>query len=110
MTDKFLRVTFSDGKTFDIPSHIIVHSRATYYANHDAGECKRGVPAPTEWVKVYNEETIYTLSDNQEITDWAFNNMDWKDVAFDAKEVLSEGKNSNYEKEWTNVKSEIITK
>ena len=100
---KFLRVTFSDGMAYDIPTELIAKARAEYYAEVDAD---RG----EDFTKIYNEELKIGLEDDYEIVDWAFNNMDWVDVQAHAVMVALESKPIDYKEEWVNVKHKIITK
>ena len=101
--NKFLKVTFSDGKVFYIPAEFIAKARAEYYAKLDA---ERG----EDYTKVYNEELKAGLKDNSEIVDWAFNNMNWADVKEQAVLTKQETEAIDYEKEWPNVKSEVVNK
>lgn len=102
--NKVLRVTFSDGKVFDVPAEFIAKARAKYYAQTDAD---RG----EDYTKVYNEELKAGLADDSEITDWAFNNMDWSDVKEQAVLVEQETKDDvDREKEWPNVEHNVIIK
>lgn len=100
---KFLRVTFSDAKVYDISAEVITKARAEYYAKLDAD---RG----EDYKKVYDEELKAGLEDDSEITDWAFNNMNWVDVAGHAVFVEQESKSVDYHDEWVNVKHEVISK
>jgi hypothetical protein len=101
--NKFLRVTFSDGKVYDIPAEFIAKTRAEYYAKLDAA---RG----ENYIKVYNKELKAGLEDDYEICDWAFNNMDWADVKEQAVLLGQVAKTIDYEKEWVNVEHEVINK
>jgi hypothetical protein len=102
--NKFLRVTFSDGKVYDIPAEFIAKTRAEYYAKVDAN---RG----ENFITVYNKELKIALEDDSEIIDWAFNNMDWVDVITRAVLLVEqEPKIADYMKEWSNVKHEIVNK
>ena len=101
--NKFLRVTFSDGKVYDIPAEVIAKVRAEYYATSDATKGE-------DYKKVYDEELKIGLEDDYEIHDWAFNNMDWVDVKEQAVLVEQECKPADYKKEWPNVKHEVINK
>lgn len=101
--NKFLRVTFSDGKVYDIPAEFIAKARAEYYAKLDAN---RG----EDYAKVHDEELKAGLEDDSEIIDWAFNNMDWADVKEQAVLLSQATKTIDYEKEWPNVEHEIISK
>ena len=101
--NKFLRVTFSDGKVYDIPAEVIAKARAEYYAKVDAA---RG----ENYIKVYNKELKAGLEDDSEITDWAFNNMDWVDVAEHVVQVDQRAGDIDYHNEWANVEHEVINK
>ena len=101
--NKFLRVTFSDGKVYDIPAEFIAKARAKYYAQTDAD---RG----ENYTNIYDEELKAGLEDDSEIIDWAFNNMDWADVKEQAVLIEQESKTIDYEKEWINVEHEVINK
>jgi len=100
---RFLRVTFSNGTVYDIPTEFIAKARAEYYAESDA---KKG----ENFIEVYNEELEIGLEDDYEITDWAFNNMDWIDVENVAIFVAVEKENIDRKSEWCNVEHEIIEK
>lgn len=101
--NKFLRVTFSDGKVYDISAEFIAKARAEYYAKLDAD---RG----ENYAKIHDEELKNTLEDDSEIIDWAFNNMDWADVKEQAVLLSQATKIIDYEKEWVNVEHEVISK
>lgn len=101
--NKFLRVTFSDGKVYDIPAELIAKARAEYYAKVDTD---RG----EDYTKIYNEELSLGLADDYEIGSWAFNNMDWADVKEQAVFVEQESEVADYNKEWVNVEHEVISK
>jgi len=99
---KQLRVTFSDGVSYHIPVDVIARSRASYYAEKDT-KMKCG----EEYDKVFKEEFDFTMSDNSEIIDWAFNNMNWSNVKSCATVTTPDNKRVNYDKEWTNVEHRI---
>lgn len=101
--NKFLRVTFSDGKVYDIPAEFIAKARAKYYAEIDADRGK-------DYQAVYDEELKNCLEDDYEIHDWAFNNMNWADVKEQAVLLSQVTKVIDYEKEWPNVEHEVVNK
>ena len=77
---KYVLIKFPNGDQFKIPAKVIADSRATYYANKEEGD-QTGTMHPTEeWSKLYREEFDITEEDDYELTDWLWNNMDWKDV------------------------------
>lgn len=101
--NKFLRVTFSDGKVFDIPAEVIAKARAKYYAEVDADRGK-------DYQTVYDEELKIGLENDYEIYDWAFNNMNWADVKEQAVFIEQESEAADYEKEWPNVEHDVVEK
>jgi len=100
---KFIIVKFSNGDQFKIPAGVVANSRATYYATHDEGALTDD--NKKAWNEAFYKETEYTLSDNYELTDWLFNNMDWEDVKDDAM-AISEKKDYDYEEHWNEITEE----
>jgi len=96
---KYVKVKFPNGDEFKIPANVIAESRATYYANHDAGSQDS---YPAEWDKVYNDEITIAMEDDYELTDWLWNNMDWGDVE---EYAIPMGKSEkyNYRKHWMEI-------
>jgi len=92
---KYIQVTFSDGKKYNILATVIAHERAIYYANHDEGEQK--IEPTNEWKEVYRIEFDLTLEDDSELLDWASNNMDWSDVEGRAVLVPTKPKKADYD-------------
>jgi hypothetical protein len=72
---KFLRID-DGGFVWEVPAEVIAKNRATYYAENDKDT-------------TYKDEFEFTLGDNFELRDWFFNNMDWEDVAGEAKLVAT---------------------
>jgi len=90
---KYLLVTMSDGTVWKIPASVIADVRAKYYAKND--------PDAT-----YQEEFDYAMRDTYEITDWAANQMNWKDVEEHAT-IHRVSKVDNH-REWLNAKKEVV--
>lgn len=91
---KYLQVTFSDGASYAIPADVIAKSRAEYYAKLDAD---RGDGTyPDNYIREYD----YSMKDDYELKDWAWQNMDWKDLKPYARK-LKTSSNANYHKEWS---------
>lgn len=91
---KYLRVTMPDGSKWDVPAQIIASNRARYYAKLDSGE-ESGEP--------YN--TIYALelsADDDELIDWAANNMNWNDVEGCATRIETPSIAPDYQEGWVN--------
>lgn len=72
---KVLRIE-DEGFVWHVPAEAIAKNRATYYAKSDKDTA-------------YEDEFKFTMSDNYELRDWFFNNMDWEDVEKDAHLVRS---------------------
>lgn len=100
---KYVKVTFSNGDKFKIPAGVVANSRAKYYADHDEG--KLTDDNKEAWNKTFYKETEYTLSDDYELTDWLFNNMDWEDVKDRAEKIQGKTK-YNYEEHWNEITEE----
>lgn len=90
-----------DQTVWDIPVGVIVLSRTAYYAKHDGFK---------EGSKDWKDEWDYAMGDAYEITDWASNNMNWKDVKMFAIQVPQKGKPSVYDDAWINVEMEVVEK
>lgn len=78
---KYILVTMPDGSIWKVRAEIVVCSRAKYYAEQDSAKQGRTYEA------VFDEEYTYTLHNNDEILDWAANNMNWTDVSFGAEKL-----------------------
>jgi hypothetical protein len=103
MKTKFLIVTMSDNSQWKIPAQFIADRRAKYYSESD---CKKD---PTLLLAVvYNQEFEYALKNEEEIIDWASNNMNWSDVKDIATELPSKKKELDFEDEWPNANKEIV--
>ena len=48
------------------------------------------------------------MDDDYELLDWASNNMDWKGVKDQAMLLETKVEPTDYDKEWTNAKMEIV--
>ena len=96
MKEKYLRVIMPDGSKWDVPVMLIVNDRAKYYAETD--------PETS-----FDKEVEYALNDEYEITDWAANNMNWKDVVLQAQ-IVNEDREVDYQEGWINGDQEIIEK
>jgi len=96
---KSVEVKFSNGDRFRIPAKTIAKPRAEYYANKDVGEQEYAKPT-SEWLKMYNDE-LHNI-DDYDLTDWLFNNMDWKDVKEDAI-AISEKQDYDHDKHWMEI-------
>ncbi len=99
---KFLIVTFSDNRSYKIPLVHIAAVRAKYYSEID--HLRYG---QLNIDNLFQDEFQYGLENENELIDYAFNNMDWSDVSSFAIEIRRDHPIPDYEKEWTNVEHQI---
>lgn len=100
---KKLRVTMLDQSRWDVPAQIIAENRARYCATHDSGE-----ESGAEYDKTYAEELSYTLKQDDELMDWAANNMNWSDVSASATRVQEASKETDFQEGWVNGEKEVV--
>lgn len=98
---KRVRIQFSD-TTWEIPAWVIARHRTQYFANKDLEDSGRVLA-----VVNIREEYEYAMSDDDQLIDWASNNMDWKDVADYARRV-NEPTLVDRDAEWTNAEKRIV--
>ena len=91
-----IRITFSNGECFDVPSEVVARSRTSYYAEKDGF---------TEGSKNWNDEMEQSMNEF-ELCDWIGNSMDWVDVADYAVSVESNKK--SYSDMWGHADFGII--
>lgn len=87
-----------DGSMWDVPISVIAKNRAEYYATKEP---------PYE--ETYKIELKYALENEEEIIDWAQNNMDWDDVKNFARlfkiSVLTP---EDFDEGWANGEHDIV--
>ena len=91
---KYLRVHMPDGTIWEVEAGHIAIDRAKYYEKLEPG--------------CYHGEYLFTLEDEDELLDWAQNNMNWSDVEEHAKMVGRDEESSNYQEGWVNGKREVV--
>ena len=79
--EKFLKVTFLTGETWQIPAGVIARDRAAYYANKDA---EKGMG---NFEDILESEMRAALDDDYELIDWAQNNLSWENVSTHAQKI-----------------------
>lgn len=95
---KALRVTMPDGSKWDVPVLFIAQDRAQHYAGEFSGNVEMSL----------SEDTLPLFEDDDyEIEDWAVNNMNWSDVAGQAK-IVKEQSAPDYQEGWLNGHKEIV--
>lgn len=61
---KIVKIKSDCGRVFSINAMEVAKDRATYYSQRDSDTS-------------YEEELVYTHSEDSELTEWLFNNMNW---------------------------------
>lgn len=103
--EKFILVTMPDGSIWKVRAERVIVDRATYYAQQDSAKGER----PYE--EIFDEEYTYGRGHNEEILDWAANNMNWSDVAHGAVKLPQPEKQltpEQFQEGWVNGKKQII--
>lgn len=88
-------VIMPDGSQWSVPVELIAENRAKYYAGNAGISMEASL-----------EETWELFQDEFEISDWAKNNMDWKDVSKEAEQVV-DPEPCDYEAAWSNADWEV---
>ena len=92
---KYIRVKMNDGTIWDVPATLVATDRADYYDEKEPG--------------CWQEEYDFTMEEEDELLDWALNNMNWGDVVEHAKMVGRNEEASDYQKGWVNGEHEVVT-
>lgn len=86
MSERRLHITMPDGSIWSVPVTPIIEDRVRYYKS-----IGQSIDAPSE----------------PEIIDWAEGNMDWKDVAAQARCEKVSPPTTQFQEGWLNGKKEI---
>ncbi len=87
-----LTVTMPDESVWTVPISIIARNRAAHYAHEFGGDIKRSLYEDT--LKLFQE-------DEDEITEWASNQMNWSD--FNGHQIkLHDASEFDFEEAWVN--------
>lgn len=97
---KYLLVTMPDDSRWKVPAKLVAEDRAKYYSLRDGG-------SPKDVLKTFNNEKQYTLEDDEELIDWARNNLNWSDVSGQAVKVDDEA-TTDFQEGWVNGPMEVI--
>jgi hypothetical protein len=93
---KSITVEMPDGKTYIVAAEHIAHDRATCYAKKDKDT-------------TYAEEFEHAMGDDDEMLDWAANNMNWKDVeGFARVYKIATATPKQMQEDWVNGNRAII--
>lgn len=93
---KELQVQMPDGSWWGVPAMEIARARTDHYSLLGEDDFD------------YDRELNYTLDNNDELIDWAENNMNWDDVAATAR-LVAEAPACDFDDGWTNGTKEVIT-
>jgi len=98
---KVLRVTMPDGSKWDVPADAVARNRAKHYADtktHGAS-----------WQARFDDEYAYTMDEDDELVDWAKNNMNWSDVEVVAVRSAVPA-DVDFEEGWANGEMKVVEK
>lgn len=84
-----IHVKMLDGTVWAVPAEVVAKDSAKYYSGLDGGG-------------TFDQETAQTLMDDDELLDWASNNMDWSDVEKHARCIVRSDLNIDYQEGWVN--------
>lgn len=93
---KHLVITMPDESVWAVPVEVIAINRATSYASEFGGDVQTSLDQDT--LPLFNSAPF-------EIEDWAANNMNWSDVAAQAR-LIREGE-TDYQEGWVNGEKEV---
>lgn len=101
---KYIHVTMPDSSVWRVRTEAVVVNRTVYYATQ---EQERG----EDYWSTYEKEYEYAHTHDDEVLDWAANNMNWSDVA-DVAEMVPQPEKSLTSKEfqegWVNGPKSIV--
>lgn len=98
---KVLRITMPDGSQWDVMADRIAHERAAHYANIETGKT-----SGKKHTDIYKREMAYTLENDDELMDWAANNMNWEDVQSCAR--MHKAGTVDYQEGWINGEKQVV--
>jgi len=105
---KHIRVTFSNGETYEIPATNIANNKGKHFADKEFGEQERGEAPDPRWTNVYRKERNTALENSEELIDWAENNTNWEDLEQFAKLIPTENADLNKHDEWATNDKTIV--
>ena len=91
---KYLRTTMPDGSKWDVPAEVIAKNRADYYEDKEPG--------------LYDSEYEFTMENDDELADWAANNMNWEDVESDAVKYCGGDNVDDFQEGWVNGEKKVV--
>ena len=106
---KHIRITFSNGETYEIPALKIGNNRGKVYADKDFGSQDITEAPDPQWTNVYRRERDNTIKDDALLIDWAENNINWEDIEKDAILIPTANKDLDKHEEWMNNDKVIVS-
>ena len=97
LSNKYLRVTFNGGETYDVPLMVVARDRADWEADDHGGSAERAL---AEYV------VPLFLANPGEAIEWAACDMNWSDLAPHAVRVAPAV--PDYEDEWPDSLKRIV--
>jgi len=94
---KVLRVEMDDASVWVVDPKPIARDRADYYTEKDGFEI-----GSEEWKQEYD----FSLNDEDELIDWAQNNMNWSEL----KAVMVRAPEPDYSEGWLNAHVSLVEK
>lgn len=103
MRERIIIVEMPDGSRWGVPARLVAEDRSAYYAAKDT----KNAPVDSEEYKsVFAAEYEYIMQDNDEMRDWARNNMNWSDVSAHARKLGDA--ECDYDEGWANGKMIVM--
>lgn len=101
---KYIHAKMSNGETYRIPADVVARSMGAYYGRRNWESGYREGANPVDQIEI---EALRALRDDDELIDWAANNMNWEDVAAVATLVES-APSIDLDSEWTNAWMTVV--
>lgn len=96
---RWIHIRFPNGDVWRVDAEPIAKNRAEYYAKRESEGIVNG-PDQNSYQRIFWDEFHYAIRSDDELRDWMFNNMDWKDLP--TKEFVSTEGGPNYHGDnWT---------
>ena len=103
-----VRVTFSNGETYEIPALKIANLRGKHFADSNFGVQDIGEAPDPQWTKIYREQRNVALDDINKLIEWINEHVSWQQVAGDAIVVPSMDGGVDKPTEWKENEKTIV--
>jgi len=91
-----------DGSKWDVSHNLVVLKRAWYYAY-----TSKGMGPGKYHSDEFEAECTYGSTHDDDLLDWAENNINWKDVSITAK-IVQDSSEPDYQEGWMNGPKEVL--